>query len=297
MGKDRCLDVPQITTETLVLGLDLVGLQLGNTKDIGRALRKKEAEKAIQEAVKKENAELTKQFLKGKPITADKAQESLTDVGKAAGKATLKHAEHQLSEGLGCGWKRSPMGIWVDENQWVLYIVVPVLVGGAGVGAGYMYRARVGDIPAGILTSLAEPRLRFKPVGSLTFGLSDIKFVPSQRTVETKVFTEIQWKPINIGFSVFGGVTDGQLSKAKLLSQISYTGSGATNNLKLDLNTFVQHDAEKGMSFGGGTSATYKTRLFDVPLRLGAEASWEEKYTQQGRQTVWSTYFMLGSDF
>jgi hypothetical protein len=178
-----------------------------------------------------------------------------------------------------------------------LYIVVPVLIGGAGVGAGYMYRARVGDMPASILTSLAEPRLRFKPVGSLTFGLSDIKFVPSERRVETKVFSNIEWKPINVGFSVFGGVTDGQLSKAKLLSQISYTGSGATNNLKLDLNTFVQHDAEKGLSFGGGAGASYKTRLFDVPLRLGAEASWEEKYSSQGHQTVWSTFFTLGRDF
>ena len=58
-----------------------------------------------------------------------------------------------LTGALLAGWA---LGVWVDENDWVMYIVVPVLVG-AGAGAvGFMYHARVGDMPAGLQPKLLQ---------------------------------------------------------------------------------------------------------------------------------------------
>jgi hypothetical protein len=295
MGK--CLDVPEVLGETLVLSMDLVGFNLGNTKDIGRGLRLKSAEKAIQKAVDKENKQLTKQFLKGKSLGDDKAQDMLKNVAQATAAATVQHAQRKLGEGIGCAWKRSPMGIWVDENEWVLYIVVPVLVGGAGAGAGYLYHARVGDRPVGMLTSLVQPHLKFKPIGNLTLGVEELKFVPSERTVQTKVFTKIEWKPVQVGFSVSGGVTDGKVSNFKLQSKVSYKGSGSTSNLNFDVKTFVAHDAVKGLSAGAGVGGSYKTNILGETLRIGAGATWEEQISTAGRQRVWTTSLTLGKDF
>ncbi len=294
----QCLDIPEVATETIVLSLDLIGFSPGNTADIGRGLRKKQAEEAIQKALKNENKELTKLFLKGKPITSEKAQESVTDMGKAVASAIADSAQRKLKQQLGCAWKRSPVGIWVDENDWVLYIVVPLVIGGAAAGAGYMYHARVGDKPAGIQTSLAEPHLKVKPIGSLTLGLSDIKFVPSERIVETKVFSKIEWKPLNIGFSIFGGAKDGELSKLKLQSKIAYKGSGATSNLSLGLNTFLELDSEKGYSHGAGANASYDFRLFGGPMRFGAEGSLKQQIDfQGGRKLEGTVLFTLGKPF
>jgi len=296
----ECLDVPQVAGETLILGIDLIGFNSGNIQEAGRLKRKKDAEKAIQKAVDKANKDITKDFLKGKTTTPDAAEQKVKDVGKAAGSAMSEHAQHKFTEGLSCAWRRSPLGVWVDENEWVMYIVVPVLVGGVAGGAGYMYYARVGDKPAGMLTSFVEPHLKFKPIGSLTLGLQDLEFKPSERKIEAKAFGTINWKPLEMGFSLTAGTADGDLTKLRLQNKFSYAGGGSDGNLKFNVHTFMQHDAAEGFSFGGGGGATYDffSQALNMPLRLGAEASVQQNIAVGGGQkTVGTMLFTFGRQF
>ncbi|MGR9105483.1 MAG: hypothetical protein ACU843_00990 [Gammaproteobacteria bacterium] len=297
MGK--CIDVPKVFVETLVLGIDLVGFEPGNIKEAGRIARNKDARKAIQKAIDKANKELTESFLKGEAITNKVAVQKLKDVGKGVGSALTDHAKHAFTRQLGCAWNGSPLGIWVDENKWILYIVVPLLVGGAAVGAGYLYQARVGDRPVGVLTSLAEPHLKFQPIGSLTLGVTDLEFKPSERKIQSKLFSNIKWQPLEVGFSLTAGAGNGELTKLRLQNTLSYNGGGVNGNLKWSVNTFLQHDAEKGRSFGGGVGGSYQffSKALDANLRFGAEANIEQRYSRNGSKAVGTVLFSFGKSF
>lgn len=295
MGK--CLDGAEIVTDTIALTLDLVGFKPGSVNDYKRAALKIDMQKALRENLKKANKDLTKTFLKGKPLNIDDANKAMKKVGLGTAGVLLDPAKRQLSEGLGCAWSRHPVGMWVDENNWVMYIIAPVVIGSVAAGSAYMYHAKVGDKPAAVLTALANPLLKEKKFGSLTLGASDIVFKPSERTVEAKVYSNIEWKPLNIGFSLFGGVKNGEFSKGKMQSQISYKGSGTAGNLQLGLKTFIDYSDEKGLSHGFGANATLDTTILGRAIRFGAEATWTDQYAPSGRQTVQTYGLTIGQQF
>ena len=291
----QCIDPADVVGDTLVIGFNLTGFRVGQHQSIAQAMRQKEVEKTIKKAVDAETKKLLEKQLKG-PVAPDTAKESLKKVGEKVGEAVTEDAKNKLGRWAECTWKHSPLGIWIDENQWVMYIVVPVVIG-AGAGAtGYMYHARVGDTPANLGTSILKKHLKYKPLGNLELGVEGLKFVPSKRDVELKFFSTVDWKPFKAKFTLGGGTHDGNLSKLNASSELTYRGIGAASNLELSFKTFVDY-SDPALSFGGSGQAKYKFNVGNVPVGVGAQGQWKSTI-QPGSplQSQGALLFTLSSD-
>ena len=290
-----CVDPADIVGETPVLGLDLLGFSAGHTKDLARGLRKKEVEKEIKKTLDAEKKKLMALQLHG-PVSPKKAQQSLKKVGEAMAKAVTEDAKNKLGRWAECTWKQMPLGIWVDENDWVMYIVVPVVISAGAGAAAYMYEARVGDKPANLGASLLKKHLRFKPIGSLELGVEDLSFTPSKRDFEVKFFSSQNWKPLRAKFTLGGGVSEGKVSKANASSALTYKGIGSALNLDLTFKTFIDY-RDDTLSFGGSGQAKYKFKAGDIPFAAGAEAAWKGTLGPTGgMQNEGKLMFTLSAD-
>jgi hypothetical protein len=165
-----CIDPADLVGDTIVLALDLIGFKTGQHQSIARGLRTREVEKEIKKALDAETKKLLKQRLGGAVPNA-KARGSLESVGKSAASAVTQDAEQKLRRWAECTWKQSPLGVWVDENRWVVYIVVPLVVAASAGAAAYAYQVRTGDLPAAWGALLVKNHLKFKPLGTLEFGV------------------------------------------------------------------------------------------------------------------------------
>jgi hypothetical protein len=292
----KCIDPADLIGDTIVLALDLIGFKPGQHQSIARGLRTREVEKEIQKVLDGETKKLLKQRLQG-PIANDKALSSLESVGKATASAVTKDAEQKLGRWAECTWKLSPLGVWVDENQWVVYIVVPLVVAAGAGAAAYSYHVRAGDTPAEWGALLVKKHLKFKPVGSLELGVQDVKFVPSKRDVEVKFFSTVDWKPFKAQFTIGGGAHEGSLSKLSASSEVSYKGIGSASNVEFSVKTFVDY-SNPALSFGGSAGAKYSFDVAKIPLTAGAEAQWKRTIDQGSSQKdEGSLLFTLSADF
>lgn len=295
VAPNQCSDPSTVFGDTIVLGVDLIGFDTGQHKDIGRAMRKKEVEKAIRDAVDAETKKLLKARMKGN-VSNDKAQTALKDAGKGVGGAVTHHAKDKLGRWAECTWKHSPLGVWIDENNWVLYIVVPVLAGAGGVAAGFMYDARVGDLPASLAAPLLKKHLKYKPLGHLELGLDKVHFVPSKQEVELRFLSTVDWKPFKAKFTVGGGTLEGKPTKFNASSEISFKNVGSASNIELSFKTFVDY-SDPSLSMGGSAKAKYKTKIADIPIGVGAEGTWKTTLTPGAGHTSESALmFSLSAD-
>ena len=292
MGNDS-KQIPQAFADTLVLVLDLMGFETAGAAGVGKALKQREKEvvKAIQEAVDEQTKKLFKKHFPWKPAPAGDALGAAQAVGEKALEELTRDAEAAIKATLKEAWKESPLGIWVDDNEWVLYIVVPVVVVGGAFGLKALYDARVGDQPASWAANMANKHLEFKKLGNLTFGAADVAFVPSKHQGGAKVFAAADWKPIKVKLSVGGLFKEDDSPAAKTSTgppatitgwnaavDLTYKGAGAASNLDLSIKAYVQR-TDRDQVVGGSASAGYKLKLWEMPAKLTAEGNWKHTDT------------------
>lgn len=225
--------------DTFVMGIRLVGYEASQIeKRAADVLANPEVNAAIAKALNKQMLALAREQLQGKTTGgADVlAKAMMDDVAPKAGKQYLKEVQksdayNAAKKGLvdlGCAWKQTPIGAWVDENKMMLIIVAGGLALGGGIA---LYRARAGDVPADWATRIAMKALKFKILGDVEVGVDKLKFKPSDRAVELQAFTEFTaWKSVKSRFAAsvstkddavieFGG--EMELSAANMIGPVT----------------------------------------------------------------------------
>ena len=304
---DACRDVLDIVPETVVLAFDVAGWS--KTSDARLIASKKEIVEAMTKAVAAEGKRIAEKHFKGQAVTGADGLEML----EAAGKAFLDDRQNELKRRVMCAYKESPLGVWLDKHEWILYVVLPLVVGGAGT---YMYVARVGDAPAKWASSFAKVKKSWnvQHLGKLTFGADDVSFVPSKREITAKVFGKAEWERLAITVKIGGGMSDGEVSPASVSAAVetaitrgttihadttleglggkftgksslgvSYKGSGAGSPLTLDLKGVVAYDRDGLTSFGGAASAGVRGKVLDMPTTLGVESGFTQHLRDESK--------------
>jgi len=219
MSSGKCGSVLNAAEETLVLAFKVGGATLLDSPEtIQKILSDARVRKAIEQAATKQAKELVEKQQQGKKVTSADVKAAASNVGKKASgplqkvglkeleksaKGTKEYRELEKSlKLLECSWKKSPVGIFVDKNKKLLYVV------GAGLavsGAIAMYRFKAGDVVAGPATGLASKLVKFKVLGNVEIAAKEIKFVPSKREVGTKMLVTAKWKRVKVKFEA--GIT------------------------------------------------------------------------------------------
>jgi hypothetical protein len=330
--------------DSFVLGIRLVGYEAKHMeKRIPQILADPKVNAEITRALNKQMLELAREQTSGNgagsgarslsmsmrndvlPAMGDKYAKVVqsTDVYKAAKKGLVD---------LGCVWKKTPVGAWVDENKMLLIIVAGGLALGGGVA---LYRARAGDVPADWATRLAVKALKFKILGDVEIGLDKLTFKPSEHAIALQAFTEFTaWKSVKTRFSAnvatkedtvveFGGSMEvnaanfiGPLTgvvQAQIGAQRPPSELPAVNDLKLnwrlglgvktpknnsgeglsvELMAFVE---EKGGSRKVGTAGklTYDQQVGGQPMSLYATGSASQTHSA-GKPTAGEVSFEAG---
>lgn len=205
---DQCTDLPGSAVKTLVLAVDLVGYELENgPKRVAEALQNKAVLEAIQKALKEEAEKILKEQKEGLTVDGREAASRLAaEFGKAvldAGSkqvkddieksAAYKKVEKSLKD-LECAFKKSKVGVFIDENKTVLIIVASGVVVGAATA---MYVAGVGDKPLEWATDLAEKKLKGIQLGKIDLSVPNLKIEPSTKRIEVEVgVNTARWKAI-----------------------------------------------------------------------------------------------------
>ncbi len=203
--KDKCKAILDVVPETAVLAFDVVGWT--DPDGPRRIAASKTVQQAINKELTKQAEALAKKHAKGTTITQEEAVKFLATVPKEILEAQQKDVEGRLK----CAFNESPIGVWLDRNSWILWIFVPIVVGGAGT---YMYMAQTGDLPASWATSMAKTKKSFdtRHLGKITLGASDVTFVPSERKISVLAFGEMKWDRVAVKLTLGGGVAEGAFS-------------------------------------------------------------------------------------
>ena len=263
-------DVVDATAETVVLAFELADAELAKAPE-----RLKDAllSADVQKAIKKALDEFAKDKIRKTPTTvseedAKELGKKLLEVGKDS---VVDHMTHQIKstgkyaaldkslKELTTAIKKTPMGVWVDENSTMLYII------GAGAvlgGAAAMYVMRSGDaVTENIMPLVGGKSVSFKVLGKLKLevGLDNLAFKPSERLIESKTFVSGKWKQIELKLNMAVTAADGKFTGAvdgKIVVPITkdiklQTGGGYTTaNKNWNLNVTVGVDVGGGIQLG-----------------------------------------------
>ncbi len=113
----------------------------------------------------------------------------------------IQRINHRLKQ-LKCHLKKSPSGIWVDENKKLLIIVASVAALTTGAA---MYKMRSGDSLAGFAEGLKKD-IKFR--GTINIRGEITKAAPSTRSFGAKITASTKFNNINISSSIEGLVSD-----------------------------------------------------------------------------------------
>lgn len=205
---EKCGTLLDAVKDTLVLAFEVADKTILNSPEtIRKVLEDPKIQQAIRSAAQTEGRRLLEAQRGGKAVTNEDGVKVLQAIGTAAKDAALDSAKKQIEESdefkqlkkevenLGCAFKQSPLGVFVDKNKgWLIVVGVGIGLGGAAA----MYVFKSGDWVAGQATDLASKQLRFKVLGNVELGASRLKFVPSSRQVGTTVFGSAKWERVSV---------------------------------------------------------------------------------------------------
>lgn len=186
-------------------------------------------QKAISDALSKEGKRLVEAQRKNQPITNADGIKVLGSVGKSVGTSAQKWAMKEIEKSsdykalekslknLECSFKKSPVGVFIDENRGLLIVFASGLAIG---GAAAMYTARSGDWVGSQLAEIASKPLRFKLLGNLEIGAEKIEFKPSDRVVEVTTFTAAKWKAVKTSLNLNIGFKEDALAKTSATGEV-----------------------------------------------------------------------------
>lgn len=288
----QCRDVLDVFPETVVLAFDV--LEWTEPTSAKRITQSKAIVDAINKELASQGKQLAAKHFAGETVTQEDAVKMLA----GSGGKFLENRKRLLTQRLKCAYNESPLGVWLDRHAWVLYIVVPVVVGSAGT---WMYVARIGDTPASWAMPMANVKKTWKVqhLGKITLGTEDVKFVPSKREIAAKAFGKLDWERLSVKLTLGGGMADDSFVGASVKTgltlavsrgleglaaweltgigtdpkgsssvKLNFHGGGASANLMLSLGGMLAYDQDGVFSAGGSASAALNGKLGDVPASV-----------------------------
>ncbi|MGP8247404.1 MAG: hypothetical protein ACLQVN_23200 [Bryobacteraceae bacterium] len=260
------------TTQVVVLAFDLVGQQAANLPTL---LQNTLSAKPVQDAIQ---STLDSFFLKrnvaiaANTLTAKDAQDLLNAIAGAAGGKAGDAALQQIKDSpsykklekaiqdFQAAANSTPMGVWVDKNQAVVYVTGIALVIG---GAVALYATKTG----GAVLNAVVGQIKNKPiqvfkVGKFTLQAQMLQFQPDQRVLGAGVIATEKWQQLQVSVSLGVVATGAQVQQVngKVVVKsggVTVTGA-ATDTLatnKVDLHLTIGMDKSR-VTFGLGAIAT-----------------------------------------
>ncbi len=296
MGK--CGGVINAAQQTVVLSLEFGEKTILDTPElIEKVLKSPKVNKAITDALMSEAKRLMKQQQGGKPATNADGMKLLETVGKKAAGAAEAVAKKEITSSsefgeikkslkeLECAFRDSPMGVFLNEKKTGLIIVGSVLALG---GVTAMYVSKSGDWPAGQMSKLANKLVRFKVLGNVEIGLSDVEFKPSNRTVKATTFVSAKWKAVQTKVSFHAGFKDDRFASTNAKGEIVVNaGKGVKLSAKGGVGYSISPDALPGsndVTYDIKMGIAYGTSLggSSLSVNLSAYAAQEAMRRKQG---------------
>ncbi len=272
------------------------------------------AEKAMLDFAKSRGPFATSQLT---PEEINKLQSSVVDgVRSAATDAYLKQIkasskfkalETQLKNFEEAA-KSSAIGVWVDNNKGILYVVGAVLTVGAGV-ALYITKPTGPAYKMGI-RELEKLKFEVLKVGALKLGVGGVVFDPTADRYGGKVTGKLEWEQLKIDLSLQIVATVGKSTEVNGEVAVKYGVISVSGFMKQDLmkpkvDLTLRVGANKdrfGLSVAahlkddnitGSASASYK---LNESLKLGVDLSRQNR-ADMNNQTENLIMFQLKGTF
>lgn len=310
MSKQKCTaGLLPAAKDTVVLALEVGESSVLKSPDrIKKILQDKTVWSAVEKALKAEAERLAKKHHSGQRVTQADALAMGKKAVTAAQKPVLDAAKKQVTSSpefgrlkhslkdLGCEFKKSPIGVFVDENKgWLILVGVGLAVGGATA----MYVLRDGDMIAGGATSLAGKSLRFTVLGNVTLGAKSLKFVPSKRQVGATTFAEIKWQKVETKFEAAVEFKDDRLAatsgRGEVVVKVAESlklNSHASVGYRRPTETYqpsLMYDLGLGLSYVPGSGINITAKAFakqdHEQRKLGGKGSVDLKLVGGGSPT------------
>jgi hypothetical protein len=286
-------------TQVIVLAFDLVGQQAANLPTlIEKSLSDKKVQDAIQSTLeafmlKNNTAVMTNS------LTAKDAQDLLAAIasgaGSKAGDAALSQIKNSSSykslekaiQDFQQAAKTTPMGVWVDKNQAILYVTGIALVIG---GSAALYATKTGgSVLNAIVGQIKNKPIQVFKVGKFTLQGQLLQFQPDKRQLGAGVIATEKWQQlqVSVGFGVVATGSQVQQVSGQVIvksGNVSVTGTATdtipTKKVELHITVDVNQGAlspfklgvgaviTDGKATGGSVDGSYSTSVGDFGLKV-----------------------------
>lgn len=298
MGEPKT-DVVDATHQVFVLAFDLADAEIGKLPEqVGAAL----TSPAVQEAIKKTLLDYAKSKSQTgtSVISGDDAKKLVEALGTGVKDAASKELIEKIKqtpeykklesgiEGFKKAAQSSTLGVWIDRNKNVLYIVGAALVVGT---ATVLYVTKTG----GSLVNAAVDPLEGKQFEVLQVGKLKLKaglwdFQPDARILGARVLGTMEWQKVSVELK-FGVLAQGaeiQQAEGAAVVKAGALNVALTANAKpqthvIDLGLRVGYQAGRfnlglgamyqDSALSGTASAQYKTKnaIFGLQANVGEQ--------------------------
>ena len=207
----KCIAVTDAVEDTVVLAFQLLDKSIASSpKLVIEALKSSQVQTALTSSLQS----IAKGKLQDAPVQfsaedARKLSESLRDtnlkgfkdgllgqVKKSPEYQRLEKSAERIAEALKC----TPVGVWVDKNEGLVYVLGGGLILG---GAVALYVTRSGDAVTNPLVGLIKDKKpKVKVLGNLELSGSLLKFVPSSREIELNAQAVAKWEKLEVELNI-----------------------------------------------------------------------------------------------
>jgi hypothetical protein len=301
---DQCpkTELGDATQQVVILAFDLVGKEITKLPaQLDTTLQSEPVQKAIKEAlqafalkkVSSGTTQVTDEEAKKLGEALLKSADKLTDgvVNQIKKSSEFKRLEESLKE-LETALKCSPMGIWVDRNKGVLFIVG---IGMALGSAAALYLTKTGgpviDLP---ISQIKEKPFQIFKVGSLTLKGQLLEFKPDKQILGAGLLATQKWDKVELSLKLgviaagtevkevqgqaivksneFSVTVDGKATpenkQVNLGLGVGFTGNGLPGPLNISVGAVITD----GEVTGGTLTGSMKTKYGDVGLQGQADS-------------------------
>lgn len=199
----QCRPLLESASDLVTLAFDVSGNEAERLPErILEALRSADVQKAIKAALEREAKQLMAAQQAGKAPDPNQGEAVLKSLGEATLNATTAQVRKQIenapqvkrlqseAEQVLDDFKCSSVGVWVNENRTLVYVVGAVLALGAGAA---LYFTKAGDAVA----KFAEGKGKTFKLGTIEITGKLTQFKPSSQTIGASIGVVGKWKALS----------------------------------------------------------------------------------------------------
>jgi hypothetical protein len=269
--ESKSADLGDALSEVVVVSFDLVGDTVrGFPTMLTTSLQSKEVQDAIRTGLM---AFAQKKFASGSEQLTPQEAEELLKLGSSVGGKVADNITGQIKKGheyqrlekklkaVGELVKSSPLGVWVDRNAGVVYVVG---IGVAFSAAAALYLTKTGGPVLQLPISLLKDKpVQFFKVGKFTLSGSLLKFQPDIQSVGGTLIASQQWNRIETTFKIGVIATGADVQEIRGQAVVKSSEFSIT----ADANAVVP-EKKVNLSLGLG----FKSRSLPGPLNISVGA-------------------------